>query len=69
MQQLLILRTNMIHIRYKQSVGTNTYTVINTDEWHDLLENHPSIVEHPDLYEIVDCEIPEQHQILNYQSN
>jgi hypothetical protein len=32
------------------------------------LSEHPSIVEHPDLFEISNDEIPEIHQILIYQS-
>ena len=53
----------MIHIRQKD---LSTYTVVITDEWTFPLEEHPSIVEHPEIFEIADCEIPEEHQYLNY---
>lgn len=55
----------MKHIRYKD---LSIYTVVLTNDWNNLLEEHPSIVEHPEFFEIVDCEIPEQLQYLDYQS-
>ena len=55
----------MIHIRSKE---LSIYTVVKTEDWTDLLEKHPSIVEHPEEFEIVDCEIPEHHNYLIYQS-
>lgn len=42
-----------------------TYTIVNTQGYQDKLETHPSIVENPDSYEIVDEEIP-TIQYLNY---
>lgn len=61
----------MIHIRYINSINTNTYTIVITDgyggEGEPPLQEHPSIVEHPELFEIVDQDIPEHHQYLNYQ--
>ena len=56
----------MKHIRQINSVGTNTYTVIKTDDWDKPLEEHPSIIEHPETFEIADCDIPNQHQYLIY---
>jgi hypothetical protein len=58
-----------IHIRQKGSSDNLTYTVVNTTGWVLTLEQHPSIVEHPDLFEIVDVDIPVDAQILDYQSN
>lgn len=58
----------MKHIRQINSVGTNAYTVVVTEGWDRPLEEHPSIVEHPELFEISEEEIPEQHQYLIYQS-
>ena len=58
-----------IHIRQKGSSDNLTYTVVNTTGWVLPLEQHPSIVEHPDLFEIVNVDIPEDAQILDYQSN
>jgi len=54
----------MKHIRQINTVGTDSYTVVIAEE---PLEEHPSIVEHPDLFEISEDEIPEQHQYLNYE--
>ena len=54
----------MRHIRQINSVGTDSYTVVIANE---PLEQHPSILEHPELFEISEDEIPEKHQYLNYQ--
>jgi hypothetical protein len=61
----------MAHIRQKIEItGRNleAYTVVDTNGWLLPLNEHPSIVEHPDLFEISNDEIPEIHQILIYQS-
>lgn len=58
----------MKHIRLTNSVGTNTYTVVITEGWELPLEQHPSVVEHPELFEISENEIPEQHQYLIYEN-
>jgi hypothetical protein len=55
----------MIHIRDKNINGT--YTIVLTDKWDKPLNEHPSIIDHPETYEIVDCEIPTENlQYLNY---
>ena len=55
----------MIHIRDKNINGT--YTIVLTDDWDKPLNEHPSIVDHPEIYEIIDCEIPSENlQYLNY---
>ena len=54
----------MRHIRQINSVETNSYTVVIANE---PLEQHSSMVQHPDLFEISEDEIPEQHQYLNYE--
>ena len=59
----------MRHIRQKiknEGLLPVAYTVVVTDNWNLPLEEHPSIVEHPDKFEIVDNEIPETAQYLNY---
>jgi hypothetical protein len=59
----------MEHIRQKLSIegrATEAYTVVITDDWALPLAEHPSIVNHPDLFEISTDEIPENHQFLNY---
>ena len=58
----------MKHIRQINSVGFNSYTVVITENWELPLEEHPSVVEHPELFEISESEIPEQHQFLIYES-
>lgn len=54
----------MRHIRQINSVGTESYTVVIANE---PLEQHPSIVDNPTLFEISEDEIPELHQYLIYQ--
>lgn len=59
----------MIHIRQKLDLSAKqevAYTIVITDGWTEPLEQHPSIVEHPEIFEIVDAEIPENAQFLNY---
>lgn len=51
----------MRHIRQINSVGTNSYTVVIAEE---PLEQHISILNHPDLFEISDDELPEYVQYL-----
>jgi hypothetical protein len=53
----------MIHIRQKD---LSIYTVVITTDWDKPLQEHPSIVEHPEFFEIVDEEIPSVIQYLNY---
>jgi len=54
----------MRHIRQINSVGTDSYTVVIAEE---PLEQHSSIVNHSDLFEISEDDIPEIHQYLNYE--
>jgi hypothetical protein len=54
----------MRHIRQINSVGTESYTVVIANE---PLEQHPSIVENPTLFEISEDDIPEIHQYLIYE--
>jgi hypothetical protein len=56
----------MAHIHQIGTTG-NGYTVVITNGYTDLT-THPSIVEHPDLFEIVETELPEIYQELNYTS-
>ena len=58
----------MRHIRQINSVGTNTYTVVVTEGWMLPLEDFPAIVDHPEIFEISEDEIPEYIQYLVYQS-
>jgi hypothetical protein len=43
------------------------YTVVDTTGWTLPLNEHPSIVENPEIFEIVDEEIPEHAQTLIYK--
>ena len=52
----------MRHIRQINSVGTDSYTVVIANE---PLEQHPSILKNPELFEISEDEIPEKYQYLN----
>ena len=54
----------MRHIRQINSVGTNSYTAVIANE---PLEQHPSIVNHSDLFEISEDELPEYIQYVDVQ--
>ena len=58
----------MEHIRQKNSseVEGFIYTVVVTTGWTLPLADHPSIVENPTLFEIVDTAIPDNVQYLKY---
>lgn len=59
----------MQHIRQKLDLAAKqetAYTIVITDNWTLPLEQHPSIVEHPEIFEIVDTDVPENAQYLNY---
>ena len=58
----------MRYIRQINSVGTDSYTIVVTTDWVLPLEDHPSVVEHPELFEITEDLIPEQYQYLTYES-
>ena len=58
----------MKHIRQINSVGTDSYTIIDTTDWMGQIDEHPSVVEHPEWFEISEEPIPEQHQYLIYES-
>jgi hypothetical protein len=51
---------------YIKQIGADV--VVNTTDYIGELSQHPSIVEHPDLFEIVEGELPSKYDILNYQS-
>ena len=60
----------MEHIRQKINLALKgveiAYTVVDTTSWTLPLNEHPSIVEHPDLFEISNDEIPDNAQYLKY---
>jgi hypothetical protein len=51
-------------MRHIRQINTETYTVVISNE---PLEEHSSIIEYPNLFELVDCEIPDNAQYLNYE--
>jgi hypothetical protein len=55
----------MAHIRQKNSVGTNSYTIVDLTGYVGELEDHQTIVNNPDLFEISEDAIPESHQLVN----
>jgi len=61
----------MLHIRQKstatgKSLHSN-YTVIITDKWKEKdLHKHPAVVENPQIFEIVEDDIPEHAQYINW---
>lgn len=58
----------MLHIRKKDSSFDPgiAYSVVITTNWDKPLEEHPTMVLEPDVYEIVDCEIPPHAQHTTY---
>jgi len=63
----------MIHIRQKLDLTNKigeliAYNVVYTNDWTLPLEQHPSIVEHPENFEIVDEDIPAHAQTLIYNN-
>lgn len=58
----------MRHIRKKDSSFDSNiaYSVVITTNWDKPLDEHPSMVLEPDVYEIVDCEIPPHAQYTTY---
>ena len=60
----------MIHIRQKVSSFNphEVYSVVITDDWEYPLELHPSIIEHPEIFEIADCDIPNHAEFMIYDN-
>lgn len=60
----------MEHIRQKINLALKgvdiAYTVVDTSNWTLPLNEHPSIVEHPELFEISNDAIPDNTQYLKY---
>lgn len=62
----------MIHIRKKDSRKEEgwAYNVVVSDgyggEGQPPLEEHPCIIDHPDVFEVCDDDIPSHYQIIYY---
>lgn len=66
----------MPHIRRKiegtpSPTNRLAYIVVNTTDWHEPLENHFKVLQHPDLYEVTLDEIPTDTTIwsIEYENN
>ncbi len=57
----------MKHIRQINSVGTNSYTIVNLDNYIGELEDHPIFIDYSDLFEISEDELPAYIQYVNYE--
>jgi hypothetical protein len=55
----------MAHIRQINSVVTNSYTIVDLTGYVGSLEQHPTIVNNPDLFEISEDAIPQNNQKVN----
>jgi len=60
----------MKHIRQIGSSfdPSESYIVVKTDDWSLPLEVHPSMIEHPEFFEIADCDLPTNFSYLIYQN-
>ena len=58
----------MRHIRQINTVDTDSYAIVISTGFETNLEKHPSIFEHPEVFEISDNEITKEITYLNYQS-
>jgi hypothetical protein len=54
----------MKHIRQINSVGTNSYTIVDLSDYNGVIEEHPTLVVHSDLFEISDDKLPEFYQLV-----
>lgn len=57
----------MKHIRQINSVGTDSYTVLITDNYIGELENHPIITQYPNNFEISEEDLPEYVQYVLFE--
>jgi hypothetical protein len=54
----------MKHIRQINSVNTKSYTIVDLSDYKGIIEQHPTIVLHPDLFEVSDDDLPEFYQLV-----
>lgn len=52
-------------MKYIKQIGADV--IVNTSDYVGELTQHPAIIEHPELFEIV-SELPKKYDTLNYQS-
>ena len=58
---------NMKHIVQINSIGTSLYTIVNLDNYIGELENHPFVINQPDMFRVSEDEIPEYVQYVSYE--
>lgn len=56
----------MLHIRQKNSSELEGFAYTVVIDKDGLYEQHPAVIEHPSLFEVVDADIPEDAQYLLY---
>jgi len=54
----------MKHIRQINSVGTNSYTIVDLSDYDGVIEEHPTMVVHPDLFEVSESDLPDFYQLV-----
>jgi hypothetical protein len=54
----------MKHIRQANSVGTNSYTIVDISGYVGVIEQHPILILHPELFEVSEDELPEFYQMV-----
>jgi len=57
----------MKHIRQINSVGTNSYTIVITENYEGELETHPILTEIPNTFEVSEDSIPDYIQYVIYE--
>jgi len=57
----------MKHIRQINSVGTDSYTVVITDNYVGELEDHQILTQFPDDFEVSEDELPNYVQYVMYE--
>jgi hypothetical protein len=56
----------MKHIRQKNSVNTNTYTIVDLSNYSGIMEDHPIFQAYPGAFEIAENELPDFVQYVSY---
>ena len=56
----------MKHIRQKNSVITNTYTIVDLSNYFGIIEDHPIFGAYPNQFEISENKLPEFIQYVSY---
>jgi hypothetical protein len=57
----------MKHIIQINSIGTSLYTLVNTVDYIGDLENHPLVINQPDVFMVSEDDIPNVIQYVIYE--